>query len=84
MDTDFDSELRTVLEAYPWLVDVMRKADWLPCDDGTVEFRARVAHRSDAREGLMALARALTGLDPDDTIPPHADDAPCPQKPPWP
>lgn len=74
MDSDFDAELRNVLETYPWLVDVMRNADWRPRDDGMVEFRARVADRSDAREGLTALARAL-GLEPDDAVSPHADGA---------
>ena len=69
MDSDFDAELLNVLETYPWLVDVMRNADWVHREDGMVEFRACVADRSDAREGLTALARAL-GIEPDEAVPP--------------
>ena len=76
--SDFDAELRTVLETYPWLVSVMRNADWLPRDDGMVDFRALVADRNDAREGLTALARAL-GLEPDEAVPPRDDDAGTPR-----
>ena len=69
MDPDFDAKLLNVFETYPWLVDVMRNADWLPCDDGMVEFRACVADRDDAREGLTALARAL-GLELGEAVSP--------------
>lgn len=69
MESDFDAGLLDVLETYPWLVGVMRNADWLPRDDGMVEFRACVADRNDAREGLTALARAL-GLEPGEAASP--------------
>lgn len=70
MDADIDTKLRDVLESSPWLVDVMRDADWEPQDDGLVQFRARVTDRSDAREGLTAFARAL-GLEPDEAVSPQ-------------
>ena len=70
MNSDFDAELLNVLETYPWLVGVMRNADWVPRDDGMVEFRACVADRNDAREGLTELARAL-GLEPGEAVSPR-------------